>query len=155
MARTSGGEVVRVQLRLNLDRQLTQQLLDMNLDPVHDSTDWGHRPYEPVVVATANLTITLAPARCSVSAAGVPYSFGGFKYHYDYASAEVPAFWLLDRGSFEIGGDATNTTVFAQTVCTAPVVRLAAGTAWTSDCVMPDANPSTNYVNKRVTHMFP
>ena len=42
---SSSSGVAKVHVKLNFARQLTQQLLDMNLDPVHDSTDWGARPY--------------------------------------------------------------------------------------------------------------
>jgi hypothetical protein len=127
----AGAQRVEVHVKLVFVRQLTQQLLDMNLDPVHDSSDWGSRPYggRPVV-ATANLTIVLQPATYTVTAAGVPLEFGGFKYHYEYASGKVPVFWLLDRGSFEIDGDATGATVFSQTVCTSPVNHLAPETSW-------------------------
>ena len=152
---SSPNGMAKVHVKLAFVRQLTQQLLDMNLDPIHDSTDWGSRPYARTALATANLTIVLQPATYTVTAAGVPLEFGGFKYHYEYASGEVPVYWLLVRGSFEIGGDATGATVFSQTVCTSPVSHLTPATSWTTDCIMAAPNNESSYTNKRITHMFP
>ena len=64
-------------------------------------------------------------------------------------------FWLLDRGSFEIGGDATGASVFSQTVCTSPVNHLTPETSWTTDCIMAFPNNASSYTNKHITHMFP
>lgn len=46
IAAPDASGAIRVHLGLHLARQLTQQLLDANLDPVHDSSDyqcWAHK----------------------------------------------------------------------------------------------------------------
>lgn len=89
-------------------------------------SDWGYLG-RPQVAAVANLTIVLHTAEYTVDAdygpSSSPYRFQGFRYHFEYASEDVPAYWLLECGSWELDGDIAGATVFSQSMCADPRVN--------------------------------
>ena len=121
----SGG---RIKLEAQF-RQLPVKLMrDHSFDPIHELGDWDKEP----VAGTARLDLVIKPARDEFN--GV--KFAGFSYHYEYASKDVPVFWLLDQASWELDGNITGATAVSQSSCSAPVAKFDRKNSWTTEGVL-------------------
>ena len=145
----TGAEDVRIRLEAQFSPLPVKLMRDHSFDPIHDTGDWG----APRVSGTGELDLVLRPARDSFN--GV--DFEGFAYHWEYRSADVPIFYLLDRASWELDGDIEGATVVSQSSCSDPIVCFEADTSWTTEGLIywePDApNPvMTHNLPRWVSH---
>lgn len=121
------ADEARLRLNVAFRAPLTKLMRDHSFDPIHDSSDWD----ETSDGTTARLDLVLRPARDEFN--GV--AFDGFSYHYEY-SGETPLHFLLDKASWELGGDINGGTVYSQSSCSAPAVTFADDTKWTTEGVI-------------------
>jgi len=141
-----GDAEVRIKLEAHFRPLPVKLLRDHSFDPIHDLGDWD----VPPVSGTGRLDLVLRPADDSFE--GV--AFHGFSYHYEYESASVPLFYLLDFASWELDGDIAGATVISQSSCSAPVVTFAADTRWTTEGVVHWEDEHTK-ANPVMTHNLP
>jgi hypothetical protein len=137
-------EEIRVRLRAVFRPLEVWVMRDHSLDPIHSTTDWD-RP----AAGEGRLDLVLRPAADRFG--GVV--FGGFAYHYEYESRTVPLFYLLDKASWEIGGDISGATVYSQSSCSAPVAVFDKQNEWSTEGAFwwsGDANE-----NRVMTHNLP
>lgn len=137
---------VRLRLQAFFRPLLTKLMRDHSIDPIHDTGDWDR----PRVAGTANLDLVLEPAKDEFG--GV--AFAGFSYHYEYESLDTPIFWLLDRASWELGGDIAGATVYSQSSCSAPAATFAKDTFWTTEGELFFLDPAAHF-NRCMTHNLP
>jgi len=138
---------VRISTRL-LFRPLRVKLMrDHSFDPIHDLGDWD----TSAITGAGNLDIVLRPATDSFN--GV--AFAGFSYHYEYSSKDVPIFYLLDRASWELGGDITGATAVSQSSCSAPVATFRKNTAWSTEGFLHFLVEQGGDANPVMTHNLP
>ncbi|MFP4027770.1 MAG: hypothetical protein ACLFWL_08275 [Candidatus Brocadiia bacterium] len=137
---------VRVQTTVRFRPLMTKLMRDHSFDPIHDTDDWDVES----IAGVGNLALVLQPAAQDVYGTG----FGGFRYHYEYRSDDVGLFWLMDRSSWELGGQICGATVYNQSSCSDPVVEFEDDTAWTTEGIIhwDDENSKTNPV---MTHNLP
>ena len=90
------GEV-RLQLQVNFTPMITKMMRDHSFDPIYELGDWG----ENIENKSERLDIVLRAAEDTFTET----HFAGFSYHYEYFAENIPLFFLLDRASWEIGGD--------------------------------------------------
>jgi len=108
-----------------------RQALDWNLDHVLDTSDWD----KPGAPGRTEVTLHITPA--SDSFGGV--QFRGFAYSWEY-SGVVPLYWILDRASWEIGGDIRGATVYSQSLYVDPSATFDGDTSWSTELTLaPDA----------------
>jgi len=122
------GEEVRIGLEARFRPMPVKPMRDHSFDPIHDTSDWD----APRLAGTGELDLVLCPASDAFNGVG----FEGFAYHWEYRGEGVGIFYLLDRASWELGGDIVGATVISQSSCSDPVVRFEAETAWTTEGVI-------------------
>lgn len=137
---------IRLALRAHFLPLEIKLLRDHSLDPIHDTADWLG-PRDPV---TESLTLVLRPAAYQVHG----YAFQGFSYHYEYAGTQVPLFYLMDKASWELDGEAAGATVFSQSSCSEPVVTLEPETFFTTEGELFFIDQAAMY-NRVMTHNLP
>ena len=126
-------------------RPLAVKLMrDHSFDPIHETGDWD----APRSEGTAKLDLVLKTAKDQFS----KYDFEGFSYHYEYASTDVPVFYLLDQATWELGGDIVGATAISQSSCSAPSATFEAGTQWSTEGRFYFGEPNDNPV---MTHNLP
>jgi len=137
---------IRIKLVATFRPLPVKLMRDHSFDPIHEARDWD----APVISGSGELEIVLRPARETFDG----WACDGFDYHYEYASADTPIFYLLDMASWELDGDITGATVISQSSCSAPVITFTPETAWTTEGVIhwEDANSLANPV---MTHNLP
>ncbi len=140
------GDAVRICLEATFRPLPVKLMRDHSFDPIHETADWD----EPVVSGTGRLDIVLRPATETVQ----EYAFAGFSYGYEYHSADTAIFYLLDQGSWELGGDITGATVYSQSSCSAPVATVAPDTAWTTEGIIHWVDEAAMH-NRVMTHNLP
>jgi hypothetical protein len=121
---TSGAAEVRIRTEARFRPLPVKMMRDHSFDPIHEMSDWDVVPRR-----TGRLDIVIRPSRDAFN--GV--EFAGFSYHYEYDSADVPIFWLLDSASWELDGDIMGATVYSQSSCSAPAVTFDKDTAWSTE----------------------
>jgi hypothetical protein len=119
---------------------------DHGFDPIHDLADWDASHAQPK--GRLDLVLRTASDRFG------DYEFDGFSYHYEYSSTDVPLFYLLDRASWELGGDIAGATVLSQSSCSAPVAAFGPDTAWTTEGVI-HWHDAASLANPVMTHNLP
>ncbi len=140
------SEGLRLRLKARFRPLPVKLMRDHSFDPVYDTGDWDAEQS----AGEGRLDLVLEPAADSFE--GI--EFNGFAYHYEYESAEVPLFYILDRASWELDGDITGATVISQSACSAPVAVFEAGTEWTTEGLIhwEDEHAKANPV---MTHNLP
>jgi len=123
----SGGEI-RIRLRARFRLLPTKLMRDHSFDPIHETGDWSGDGNG----GGGELALVLRPADDCFG--GITLS--GFSYHYEYSSPDVPLFYLLDRGSWELDGDICGCTAVSQSACSAPVVHFDEHTSWSTEGVI-------------------
>ncbi len=103
---------------------LQRQALDWNLDHVLDTSDWDAKE----ATVSGDLTLHITPATETFN----DTLFRGFSYQWEYVGP-VPLYWLLDRASWEIGGDVRGSTVWSQSLFTNPVATFDGDAAWSTE----------------------
>ncbi|MEO6102126.1 MAG: hypothetical protein ABIP44_00615, partial [Pseudoxanthomonas sp.] len=119
---------IRIVTQAEFEPLFTKMLKDHSLDPIHEVGDWD----QPIVAGKGTLTLVIRPATESI----FETSLNGFSYHYEYESEKTPLFYLMDRSSWELDGNAEGATVVSQSACSAPVVKFEAETNWTTEGVI-------------------
>lgn len=108
-------------------------VLDHSLDPV-----WSTRRWDGRVLADDRMEWILEPATRRIG--GV--EFTGFSYSFRFRSRTREIYYILDRASWELGGDALGVTLLRQQMGEDPRVTLRARTAYnTSACIGYPLNP--------------
>lgn len=147
--RLAGVQESPKELRIELDATFaampTKVMTDHSIDPIHDTGDWS----ESAPAGAGRFTIVIKPATYKVR----HWSFEGFTYSYEYAG-DVPLYWLLDRASWELGGEAAGVTVYNQSACSDPVVTFEKDTFWTTEGELFFLDPAS-YFNRVMTHNLP
>ncbi len=140
---SAGG--FRVRLAPAFRRMATLPLRDHSFDPIHPTDDWDDTATEED--GTLDLVLTPDTATFDESTAT------GFRYSWEYRGAR-PLWWIMDRSSWEIGGDIVGASAYSQSACSAPVARFAADTAWTTEGKLfwMAGNPRLNSI---MTHNLP
>lgn len=115
---------VRIHLAVTFRQPLTSLLRDHSFDPIHNLNDWNECKCDVGGV----LEVVLHPSRDEFN--GV--EFNGFDYHYEYSGA-VPLYFILDKASWELGGDITGATEYSQSSCSSPVVTFSEDTHWSTE----------------------
>ena len=119
---------IRIRTRA-LFRPLPVKLMrDHSFDPIHETGDWD----TPTTAGEGRLDIVLRPATDAFNEA----EFAGFSYHYEYKSEDVPIFWIMDKASWELGGDIAGATVYNQSSCSSPVAHFGDDTEWTTEGII-------------------
>ncbi|HUU70904.1 MAG TPA: hypothetical protein VM186_15355 [Planctomycetota bacterium] len=137
---------LRLKLEASFRRLPAKVMRDHSFDPIYDTADWD----APASAGTGRMDIVIRTAAESFE--GV--EFAGFSYHYDYSSADVPLYWIMDYASWELGGDITGATAFSQSSCSDPVAKFAKDTAWTTEGIIHWLD-SHSKVNPVMTHNLP
>jgi len=119
---------------------------DHSFDPIHELGDWDAHHVQ--AKGRLDLVLRLASDRFG------DYDFDGFSYHYEYSSTDVPLFYLLDRASWELGGDIAGATAISQSSCSAPVAVFAPDTAWTTEGLI-HWDDAASVANPVMTHNLP
>lgn len=140
------GESVRIRVQAIFRPLETKMMRDHSFDPVHEQGDWD----TPLTAGAGEFTLVLTPAADTFN--GVDFS--GLAYHYEYASADIPLFYLLDKASWELDGDIDGATVYSQSSCSDPTVTFAADTCWTSEGYLFFLDQAS-YANRCMTHNLP
>ena len=138
----------RIRLNPRFQRMTTLPLRDHSFDPIHPTDDWGvDAADESPTGSTFDLILT--PDSYSVDGAAAH----GFRYSWEYQGI-IPIWWILDRASWELGGDIVGASAYSQSACSAPVARFAADTAWTTEGKLfwMAGNPRLNSI---MTHNLP
>ncbi|MFW6039397.1 MAG: hypothetical protein ACOC9P_02865, partial [bacterium] len=136
----------RLRLKARFRPVATQGMLDHSLDPIHHTGDWhdsddaGH--------TSGRLDLVLRPAEDTFGG----YHFTGFKYHWEFKSDDVALHFLMDRASWELGGDIQGVTVISQSACSAPVVTFDRENGWSTEGLVPHDAELPNPV---MTHNLP
>src|SRR5206468_1912962 len=99
---------------------------------------------------SGQLDIVLRAARDEFNGVG----FDGFDYHYEYSSADVPLFYILDKASWELDGYVLGATAYSQSACSAPVAKFDADNAWTTEGILFFLVEETDQ-NPVMTHNLP
>ena len=123
-----GADEVRVRLLAEFSTLPVKLLRDHSFDPIHDLGDWD----APAVAGSGELELVIRLAHDEFN--GV--AFDGFGYYFDYCSAAIPLFYLLELASWELDGDITGATAISQSSCSAPVATFAEDTAWSTEGVL-------------------
>jgi len=137
---------VRIKLTVSLARMPVQMMRDHSFDVIHDTNDWDTKQ----AAETAQIDLVIRPA--SDQFGGLV--FDGFSYHYEYQSDDVPIFYLLDRASWELGGDIAGATCYSQSSCSDPAVTFEPNTAWTTEGILFFLAGQNNQ-NPIMTHNLP
>ncbi|HUT12771.1 MAG TPA: hypothetical protein VMY42_19905, partial [Thermoguttaceae bacterium] len=137
---------LRLKLEASFRRLPAKVMRDHSFDPIYDTADWD----APASAGTGRMDIVIRTAAECFE--GV--EFAGFSYHYDYSSADVPLYWIMDYASWELGGDITGATAFSQSSCSDPVAKFAKDTAWTTEGIIHWLD-SHSKVNPVMTHNLP
>ena len=145
----AGVDKTGTEIRIRLDAAFTpldvKLMTDHSLDPIHDTDDWD-APADP---ARGRFTVVLAPAQTMLGAS----RFVGFSYRYEY-EGDVPLFWIMDKASWELDGDASGVTVYNQSSCSDPVATFDDETFWTTEGELFFADPASLF-NRVMTHNLP
>lgn len=123
-----GAEEVRIRLGAEFRALQVKMMRDHSFDPIHDVDDWD----EARAAGHGELDLVLRPATDSFNGA----SFAGFSYGYEYRSADTPLFYLLDKASWELGGNIEGATVYSQSACSSPVAHFEPDTAWSTEGIL-------------------
>lgn len=108
-------------------------LLDHSLDPV-----WSTRPWDGRVVAEDRLDWVFEAAAREIDGRTVE----GFVYSFRFRSRRRSVYYILDRATWELGGEADGVTLLRQQMGTDPRVTLRARTAYsTAACIGYPINP--------------
>ena len=140
------ADELRIHLRAEFQPLEVKLMTDHSLDPIHDTGDWA----APALVGAADIALVIRPARYEVH--GV--EFTGFEYHYEYSSANVPVFYLMEKASWELDGDIAGATVYNQSACSDPVVTFAEETFWTTEGELFFLDQASHF-NRVMTHNLP
>lgn len=124
----ASAKKIRVKVEAEFKPMAVKLLRDHSFDPIHDTADWDQQE----VSGTGRLDIVLQPATDTFG--GV--TFAGFSYHYEYKSATIPLFYILDRATWELDGNVTGATVVSQSSCSDPLVTFKKDTAWSTEGLM-------------------
>jgi len=140
------SDCLRVKLEASFRPLKVKLLRDHSFDPIHDTSDWDCERDS----GRGRLDLVLRPAADRFE----EFGFGGFSYHYEYESAAVPLFYILDMASWELKGGIVGATVISQSSCSAPVATFREDTAWTTEGLIhwDDAASKSNPV---MTHNLP
>ena len=141
---------LRIRTRAHFRALQIKPMRDHSLDPIHDLGDWTRDASSPAASAPAELDLVLAPVAEDFADA----QWTGFSYHYEYRSDSVALWWLMDRASWELGGDIVGATVYDQSSCSSPVTTFAPDTAWTSEGFLFWLEKSSHF-NRCMTHNLP
>ncbi len=138
-------EVVCLRLEAVFTPLPIKMMRDHSFDPIHEIGDWDQPERR-----TARLELVITPASDTFG----EYQFHGFAYHYEYASADVPIFFLYDQASWELDGDIDGATVYNQSSCSNPAVTFARETSWSTEGFLfwLDEN---SCANRCMTHNMP
>ena len=136
----------RIRLEVRFAPMPTKMMRDHSFDPIHELGDWDG----PKIAGVGRLDLVLREATDTF--AGTP--FVGFSYQYEYASDDMPIFYLLDRASWELEGDIAGATVVNQSSCSDPVVTFGADTAWSTEGVIHFKDDAAKS-NPVMTHNLP
>lgn len=143
----AAGTGIRIRLAAEFRPLFCKVMRDHSFDPIHETGDWDRE----TVAGSGELDIVLAPARDCFN--GV--EFGGFSYHYEYRSKDVPLYWLMDLASWELGGDISGATAVSQSACSAPVARFDTQTSWTTEGILFFLVEKGGDQNPVMTHNLP
>ncbi len=124
-----GPERLSIHLSVGFRPVAQQQAVDWNLDHVLDTSDWDTQ----ACTGGGELTLHIMPASETFN----DVVFRGFSYHWEYAGS-VPLYWLLDRASWEIGGDVRGSTVYSQSLFTNPIATFDDDTPWSTELKQPE-----------------
>jgi hypothetical protein len=135
----------RIRLEPSFAPMQTLPLRDHSFDPIHQTGDWGG------AASAADGVLELVLSACTYGVDGIIGT--GFTYQWEYHGRR-PLWWILDRASWELGGDITGATAYSQSSCSDPVVHFNADTAWTTEGKLfwMAENPRLNSV---MTHNLP
>jgi len=101
---------------------LFRERRDCSGDPCFRNVSWDTAPLE------ADLRICLKPAQCEIG----QRHFTGFQYWFEYESANVPIHRLVDRQTWEVGGNLDDITICLRNWLTPPRMRIARGTTYST-----------------------
>lgn len=141
---TDDGARIRIQAIFR--PMQTKMMRDHSFDPIHEQGDWD----EPAIAGTGEFTLVIKPAADRFN--GV--DFTGLAYHYEYESSDIPLFYLLDKASWELDGDACGITVYNQSSCSDPAVTLAEDTFWSTEGYLFFCDEAS-MANRCMTHNLP
>jgi len=113
ISETDAGVRIVTRTVANMDYPFRERR-DCSGDLCFRETSWDASPRE------AQLCICFAPVATTIDA----LSFTGFKYWFEYESAELPIHRLLDRQTWEVGGNLNDITICLRNWLTAPRVRI-------------------------------
>jgi hypothetical protein len=136
---------IRIKLQALFRPCEVKMMRDHSFDPIHDTGDWD----DFAIAGEGELEIVLQHAKDVFN----DIAFAGFSYHYEYRSQSTPIFYLLDKASWELGGDIEGATVYSQSACSAPVVEFKSDTEWTTEGVIPGLKERGE--NPVMTHNLP
>ena len=142
LLRVRGG---RIELEAQFSKMPVKVMRDHSFDPIHETGDWNF----DTVAGTGRLDLVIKPSRDEFN--GV--KFGGFSYHWEYHSKDVPLYWLMDQASWELDGDITGATAVSQSACSAPVVTFDRKNSWTTEGILAFLVPRGE--NPVMTHNLP
>jgi len=141
---------VRLRGVASFRRMPVKLLRDHSFDPIHELGDWDEGGEAAREAGQGRLDLVLRPAKDRFGG----LEFRGFSYHYEYESKTVPLFYLLDKASWELGGDIEGATAVSQSSCSAPQAAFARDTAWTTEGVIHWDDPASK-ANPVMTHNLP
>ncbi len=101
---------------------LFRERRDSSGDPCFRNANWDDAPLE------AALTVHLEPAEATLDGR----HFSGMKYWFEYAAADVPIHRLVDRQTWEVGGNLDDVTVCLRNWLTPPRMRIARDTVYST-----------------------
>lgn len=140
------GNEIRVRTEAVMQPLEVKLMRDHSFDPIHETNDWNGAQSS----RAARLDIVLRPAHDTFN--GV--EFDGFDYHYEYTSPETPLFYVLDKASWELGGNIEGATAYSQSSCSPPVATFEKDTSWSTEGILHFLVEAGNQ-NPIMTHNLP
>jgi len=113
----------RIELRALSDPDTVfRERRDSSGDPTFRNANWDADPKE------ASVTVVIEPASEVIDGR----SFTGFRYWYEYESADVPIHRILDRQTWEVGGNLDDVNLVCRNWLTPPRMKIEPSTTYSS-----------------------
>ena len=127
---TRGDETVLLTRAMSDPDVMFRERRDNSGDLIFRDSSWDASPVE------ADLRIVLKPVETCLD--GRPFS--GFKYWFEYESPDLPIHRLLDRQTWELGGNLDDVTLCVRNWTHAPAIRLSEATHFSTGALKTDTS---------------
>ena len=125
-----GDETVLVTRAISDPDTMFRERRDVSGDLVFRDTSWDAKPVE------ADLRVVFKPVETCLDGR----SFSGFKYWFEYESPDLPIHRLLDRQTWEIGGNLDDVTLCLRNWTHDPAIRLSAAESFSTGALKTDTS---------------